>query len=111
MSAISLLNVLNNISLIVVDDWTPNTGKANAELVNSMRNLIDECLEKEVQFLAISSAYEDAGGDGWKSRGGLNECEIWFLHRCSRDERIRELHIDGVVNEFTITDEGFIPRT
>mgnify|MGYP001173366177 CR=1 FL=1 len=110
LSAISLLNVLNNISLIVVDDWTPNTGKANAELVNSMRNLIDECLEKEVRLVAISAAYEDASGGGWKSRGNLDCCETWFLHRCEREERIRELHIGDDVQEFTLTDLGFTPR-
>ena len=110
-SAISLLNVLSNITLVVVDDWTGKTGKTNAALKKSMQELIEVCKVNQVSLLIISSAYEDAGGGGWKVRGGLKGCEIWFLHRCSREERIRELHIDGVVNEFTITDEGFIPRT
>jgi len=110
-SAISLLKVLSNISLVVVDDWTAKTGKTSPDLRKSMHELIEECKVNKVSLLIISSAYEDAGGDGWKARGGLKECEIWFLHRCEREERIRELHIDGVVNEFTITDDGFIPRT
>lgn len=110
-SAISLLKVLSNITLVVVDDWTAKTGKTSADLRKSMHELIEECKVNKVSLLIISSAYEDAGGGGWKARGGLKECEIWFLHRCGREERIRELHIDGVVNEFTITDDGFIPRT
>ena len=110
LSAISLLNVLNNISLVVVDDWTANTGKATAELLNSMGGLIDECIEKEVQLLAISAAYEDVSGGGWKSRGNLEGCDTWFLHRCANEERIRELHMGDDVQKFTLTDLGFNPR-
>ena len=110
LSAISLLNVLNNISLVVVDDWTANTGKASAELMNSMQNLIDECVKNEVRLVAISAAYEDASGEGWKSRGDLEGCETWFLHRCTREEGIRELHIGDDVQAFVLTDLGFTPR-
>ncbi len=109
-SGISLLKVLSNIDLVVVDDWTTKTGKASVDLRKSIHKLIEECKVNQVSLLMISSAYEDASGAGWKARGGLRGCEIWFLHRCSREERIRELHIDDVVNEFTITDDGFIPR-
>ena len=109
-SAISLLNVLSNIDLVVVDDWSTKTGKPSVDLRKSMQKLIEECKVNKVSLLMISSAYEDASGAGWKARGGLTGCEIWFLHRCAKEERIRELHIDNVVNEFTITDDGFIPR-
>ena len=109
-SAISLLNVLNNISLVVVDDWTANTGKATAELLNLMGGLIDECVEKEVELLAISAAYEDASGGGWKARGNLAGCDTWFLHRSANEERIRELHMGDDVQKFTLTDLGFTPR-
>ena len=109
-SAISLLKVLSNIDLVVVDDWTAKIGKPSGDLRKSVHNLIVECKANQVSLLLISSAYEDASGAGWKARGGLKDCENWFLHRCNREEQIRELHIDGDVNEFTITDEGFIPR-
>ena len=110
-SAISLLNALNNIALVVVDDWTEKTGKPNNVLRKSMQTLISECQVNQTPLLIISSAYEDASGGGWRSRGGLKGCEIWFLHRCAMEERVRELHIDEVVNKFTISDEGFTPRS
>ena len=75
-----------------------------------MGDLIDECVGNEVRILAISAAYEDASGGGWKSRGNLEGCDTWFLHRCAKEERIRELHMDDDVQKFTLTDLGFTPR-
>ena len=109
-SAISLLDALSNIKLMIVDDWTPKTGRPSTDLRKSMQKLIAVCKVNQVRLLIISSAYEDAGGSGWKARGNLKDCEIWFLHRCEREGRVRELHMDESVNKFTITDEGFTPR-
>ena len=109
-SAISLLDALSNIKLMIVDDWTPKTGRPSTDLRKSMQKLIAVCKVNQVRLLIISSAYEDAGGAGWKARGNLKDCEIWFLHRCEREGRVRELHMDESVNKFTITDEGFTPR-
>ena len=61
-------------------------------------------------MIAISSAYEDADGSGWKARGGLTGCETWFLHRGQMDSMYRELHIQGEVTEYVLSDEGFTPR-
>ena len=110
-SAISLLGVLTNIALVIVDDWTAKTGRPSADLRKSMQKLIEVCKDDHVPLLIISSAYEDASGAGWKARGSLKDCEIWFLHRCEREGRIRELHMNETVNRFTITDGGFTPRT
>ena len=109
-SAISLLGVLTNIALVIVDDWTAKTGRPSADLRKSMQKLIEVCKDDHVPLLIISSAYEDASGAGWKARGSLKDCEIWFLHRCEREGRVRELHMDESVNKLTITDEGFTPR-
>ena len=109
-SGVGLLNALNNISLVVVDDWTAKTGKPRSDLIKSIQNLIRVCKDNDVMLLLISSAYEDAGGTGWKARGALKDCEIWYLHRCETEGRIRELHMTDSVQKFTITDEGFIPR-
>lgn len=109
-SAISLLDALTNIALVIVDDWTAKTGRPSADLRKSMQNLIGVCKGKQVRLLIISSAYEDASGAGWKARGSLNDCEIWFLHRCEREGSIRELHMGESMNKFTITDGGFTPR-
>jgi hypothetical protein len=109
-SAIDLLSVMENISLVVVDDWTAKTGRVGSDLRNSMQSLISKCGEKDVAMMAISSAYEDASGSGWKARGGLKECETWFLHRGDVDSMYRELHIQGAKTEYVLSDEGFTPR-
>ncbi|MDE0708274.1 MAG: hypothetical protein OSB33_04930 [Candidatus Poseidoniales archaeon] len=109
-SAIGLLEALQNIRLVVVDDWTAKTGRVSSALLKAMRSLINQCISSDVGLIAISSAYEDAGGSGWKSRGNLTECETWFLHRSSMDSMMRELHIDDDVTQFILSDEGFTPR-
>ena len=109
-SAIDLLNVLENISLVVIDDWTSKTGRPDSDLRNSMQTLITTCIEKGVAMVAISSAYEDASGSGWKARGGLKECEIWFLHRGQVEAMYRELYTQGDKIEYILSDEGFTPR-
>ena len=109
-SAMDLLGVLENIALVVVDDWTKKTGKPSGELRKSMQALISTCTNKEVALIAISSAYEDAGGAGGKARGSLEGCDTWFLHRGQMDSMMRELHIRDVVTEYVLGDEGFIPR-
>ena len=109
-SAIDLLNALENIALVVVDDWTNKSGKPSSDLRNSMHALITTCSDKGVSLIAISSAYEDANGSGWKARGSLKGCETWFLHRGQIDSMLRELHVDGEVTEYMLSDEGFTPR-
>jgi hypothetical protein len=78
--------------------------------MKSMKNLIAICKQNNVSIIAISSAYEDAGGSGWKSRGNLNPCDIWFLHRSHIDTMRRELHIGDNVTEYILSDEGFTLR-
>ena len=109
-SAIDLLSVMENISLVVVDDWTAKTGRPSSDLRNSMQTLITKCSERDVAMIAISSAYEDAAGSGWKARGGLKQCETWFLHRGQVDSMYRELHIQDDMTEYMLSDEGFTPR-
>ena len=38
-SAISLLDALSNIKLMIVDDWTPKTGRPSTDLRKSMQKL------------------------------------------------------------------------
>ena len=109
-SASSLLEVLNNIDLVVVDDWTSKSGKSKTPVVNAMNDLIKLCATNDVAIIAISAAYEDAAGSGWKSRGTLSGCETWFLHRNAVNAMMRELHTEEGVQEYTLTDDGFTPR-
>ena len=108
-SAIALLRALNNIALIVVDDWTDKTGRPKANVQKSMLNLYRESTARNVPLLAISSAYEDAGGSGWKSRK-LELRQTWFLHRHRVDSMRRELHVQETVHALILGDEGFTPH-
>jgi hypothetical protein len=109
-SAIDLMRVLQNIKLVVIDDWTAKTGRVSSTRLKAMHKLIDQCISSDVKLIAISSAYEDAGGTGWKSRGNLAACETWFLHRSPVDSMMRELHINGNVTQYILSDEGFTLR-
>jgi len=109
-SAIDLLEALGNISLVVVDDWTAKTGRVKKTTLKAMHELITQCTNSDVPFIAISSAYEDAAGKGWKTRGDLRDCENWFLHRSSMNSMMRELHLADEITEFILVDEGFTPR-
>jgi hypothetical protein len=109
-SASSLLAALKNIDLVVIDDWTAKTGKVNTDVLKAMNELIKQCASNDVNLIAISTAYEDASGSGWKSRGNLIGSQTWFLHRNKTDSMMRELHTEGPVQEFILTDEGFTPR-
>ena len=109
-SAMDLMNALNNIALIVIDDWTTKSGRPSSNLRNQMHDLVNQCTIHGMPLLAISAAYENADGGGWKSRGSLDGCDVWYLHRSERDSMIRELHIGDDVSEYTLHEEGFTPR-
>jgi|ETNmetMinimDraft_21_1059911.scaffolds.fasta_scaffold14761_4 hypothetical protein len=109
-SAIDLLDALKNIELVVIDDWTPKSGKSKSNVTKAMINLIQKCTVNDVRMIAISAAYEDASGSGWKSRGNLDGCEIWFLHRNNLESMMRELHTPADKLNYTLSDEGFTPH-
>ncbi len=109
MSASSLLRALNNIALVVVDDWTEKTGRPKPNILKSMLGLLEITKEKNVPLLAISSAYEDANGSGWKARK-LEFDKTWFLHRSQINPMRRELHTPEGIHEFILGDNGFIPH-
>ena len=108
-SACALLRALNNIELVVVDDWTEKTGRAKSSVQNSMLNLFKETTSRNVSLLAISSAYEDANGAGWRSRK-LELDQTWFLHRSSLDPMRRELHTPEQTHHLVLGDAGFTPH-
>ncbi len=108
-SACALLRALNNISFVVVDDWTDKIGRPKSSVQKSMQILSKESRIRDVPLLAISSAYEDANGHGWKARK-LDLDQTWFLHRSQVDPMRRELHTDDAIIELILGDEGFTPR-
>ncbi len=63
-SATGLLSVLNNIALVVVDDWTEKVGRVTAESKKLISKLSENCKKSNVPLLIVSSAYEDANIGG-----------------------------------------------
>jgi hypothetical protein len=108
-SASSLLRALNNIALVVVDDWTDKTGRPKSNIQKAMLSLFEHTKSKNVPLLAISSAYEDANGSGWKARK-LKLDDTWFLHRSQVNPMRRELHTTDGMLEYILGDDGFIPH-
>ena len=109
-SATGLLSVLNNIALVVVDDWTEKVGRVTAESKKLISKLSVNCKKSNVPLLIVSSAYEDANSGGWKARGSLPDFNVYFLHRSNVNSMIRELHIGNDVQEYILGDEGFTRR-
>lgn len=109
-SAAQFLTGLSNLGLVVVDNWAPKSGQAPSGLRDSMNILINTCDSNNIPLLAISAAYEDANNGGWKARFGLENCEVWFLHKNAVDPTIRELHTDGSIVKYLLGDDGFSPR-
>ena len=109
-SATGLLSVLNNIALVVVDDWTEKVGRVTAESKQLISKLSENCKQSNVPLLIVSSAYEDANSGGWKARGSLQDFNVYFLHRSNVNSMIRELHIANDVQEYILGDEGFTHR-
>ena len=82
-----LIDRLDDTDLIVVDDWCPSSGRAPADDLQAIRNLLS--ITKNTRMILTSKAYESPSADEekWKSRGsqlsGLRE--VWLL----REEGIR----------------------
>ena len=90
-----LIDRLDDTDLIVVDDWCPSSGRAPADDLQAIRNLVSAT--KNTRLILTSKAYESPSADEekWKSRGTqLSELrQVWLL----REEGIRNYRklIDG----------------
>ena len=97
------------VDLIVIDDWTPRTGRADTIVLTKLSELVS--CDYNGKTLIISAAYDDASGsEEHKSRGGsrLDEMgfEIWFLKpRDLPQSRILEKDEDSI--RLKITESGF----
>ena len=82
-----LIDRLDDTDLIVVDDWCPSSGRAPADDLQAIRNLLSTT--KNTRIILTSKAYESPSGDEekWRSRGsqlsGLRQ--VWLL----KEEGIR----------------------
>ncbi len=109
-SAVALLGALNSIALVVVDDWTEKVGRPKSATKKAISMLYEKAKSRDVSLLAISSAYEDAGGSGWKSRK-IELDETWYLHRNETTPMRRELHTPSGIHILHLDDAGFTPHS
>jgi hypothetical protein len=114
-SARDLLNLLGNLTLVVIDDWCPVEGRPSSEVIEAMCGIIGHAREKEVAIIAVSAAYEDASGESeWKARGGsaLEDAgaRTWFLLSGYGGMSRRELRKEGGVVGLQLGDDGFSKR-
>ena len=81
-SACVLAESMKSIQLIVVDDWTPDTGHVSAMTLASVEALAGSNYAERGGLLLISAAYSDASGgqagSGLKARGEGRLSEIGF---------------------------------
>lgn len=86
-----LIDRLEDTDLIVVDDWCPSSGRAPADDLQAIRDLINTT--KNTRMILTSKAYESPSADEakWKSRGSqIPELrQVWLL----REEGIRNYRI------------------
>ena len=103
-----LIKRLDETDLIVIDDWCPSSGRATADDLKAVRNLISTT--NNTRLILTSKAYESPSADEykWKSRGsqisGLRQ--VWLL----REEGIRNYRklIDGEQQtRLRLSDSGF----
>ena len=103
-----LINRLDDTDLIVIDDWCPSSGRAPADDLKAVRNLISTT--NNTRLILTSKAYESPSADEgkWKSRGsqisGLRQ--VWLL----REEGIRNYRklIDGEQQtRLRLSESGF----
>tara|TARA_B100000131_G_scaffold240680_1_gene232998 strand:+ start:7 stop:576 length:570 start_codon:yes stop_codon:yes gene_type:complete len=103
-----LIDRLDDTDLIVVDDWCPSSGRAPADDLQAIRNLIS--ISHNSRLILTSKAYESPSADEekWKSRGsqlsGLRQ--VWLL----REEGIRNYRklIDGEKHtSLVLSESGF----
>ena len=103
-----LIDRLDDKDLIVVDDWCPSSGRAPADDLQAIRNLIS--ISHNSRLILTSKAYESPSADEekWKIRGsqlsGLRQ--VWLL----REEGIRNYRklIDGEQqSSLVLSESGF----
>ena len=105
----SLIGILNESDLIVLDDWCPSSGRAPTDDLEAVRKLISST--RNTRLILTSKAYESPSSDGekWKSRGaqlsGLRQ--VWLL----REEGVRNYRklIDrDLETNLVLNQTGFI---
>ena len=105
-----LIDRLDELDLVVIDDWCSASGRAAATDLQAVRSLIKAA--ENTRMILTAKAYESpaGGGDVWRSRGeqlsGVRQ--LWLL----REEGIRNYRtlVDGENRtRLVLREAGFFP--
>lgn len=105
----SLLNsakMLPNVSLVVLDDYCPDSGAIPSDVIESVNKLISDTTWTT---LLISKGGTSMDSQPLVARGKnkLNADKVWLLTRPDSDSR-RVLWLDGEQVELRLKEEGFV---
>ena len=105
-----LINRLTDADLLVIDDWCSSSGRASANDLQAVRDLISSA--GNTRLILTSKAYESPSGDGdkWKSRGSQlsGVRQVWLFRQ--EGFRNHRLIIDGEIQTRLLLEEsGFVP--
>ncbi len=122
ISTINVISAMNNVEIVIVDDWAPKTGKVSKSVIKEVRKLAETCERQEVALLLISSAYESADGvtstsnpseEGWRFRirGGKQTKDfvdrVWWLNHDDAGN-LRNLWMGNQKMKLKLDKTGFV---
>lgn len=114
-SARELADSMRSIRLIVVDDWTPDSGHVSATTLASVGALADSSFADRVGILLVSAAYSDASGErahgGLKARGenrlSAFGFSTWWLRTDESGVGRRTIKVGEQENALRLRSDGF----
>ena len=114
-SARELADSMSSIQLIVVDDWTPETGHVSAMTLASVAALAGSDFADRGGILLVSAAYSDASGKqvdgGLKARGENRLSEFgfstWWLQTDESGVGRRRVRVGEEEIALRLETEGF----
>lgn len=106
-SLLKTANALPNVSLVVLDDYCPDTGAIPSDIISAINKLIENT--------SWSTLLISKGGTSMKSeellvaraKNKLNADNVWLLTRPDSDSK-RILSMDKLDVELRLVEEGFI---
>ena len=110
----AIISRLNSDDLLIINNWCPSSGRAPANDILALKEILNLNLENKILF--TSSAYEDASGKnrGWIARGGdsfNNLSRTVFMTRHPLKENYRIIEDEKIENLMKISKNGFFPAS
>lgn len=107
-----IISRLNAEDLLIISDWCPSSGRAPANDILALKEILNLNLENKILF--TSAAYEDASGKnrGWIARGAdsfNNLSRTVFMTRHPLKVNYRIIEDGGIENLIKHSKNGFFP--